>query len=121
MMKSVMIAAAAIFGFAGTAMAFELGQTGVFLDNTTTAAYSVEAGEFTASHEFNLNYDLSDKATVYALTEVDLGNPEFAGLEVGIDYRVWSQNANEVNLNGRVLTDANFNYTDAIVELEIKF
>lgn len=120
-MKSIMLATVALFGFAGASAAFELGQTGVFLDNTSTATYSVEASDFTATHEFNLNYAVSDNATIYALTEIDLKDPTFAGLEVGVDYRVWSKNANEVNLNAYVLTDKDFGYSDAIVELEVKF
>jgi hypothetical protein len=120
-MKSIMLATVALFGFAGASAAFELGQTGVFFDNTTTATYSIEAGDLTATHEFNLNYDVNDKTTLYALTEINLADPKFAGLEVGVDYRVWAKGTNEVNLNGRVLTDNDFNYTDAIVELEVKF
>ena len=55
-MKSIMLATVALFGFVGAASAFEIGQTGAFLDNTTTATYSVETDEFTAVHELNLNY-----------------------------------------------------------------
>lgn len=120
-MKSIMLATVALFGFVGAASAFELGQTGVFLDNTTTATYSVETDVFTAVHELNLNYDLGAKTTAYALTEVNLEDPAFAGLELGVDYRAWAQDANEVNLNAHVLLNEDLDYTDTVVELEVKF
>ena len=120
-MKSIMLATVAMFGFVGAASALELGQSGVFFDNTTTATYSVEADAFTASHEMNLNYGIGDKTTVYALTEVDLSDVEFTGLELGVDYRAWAQNANEVNLNAHVLLNEDLDYTDTVVELEVKF
>lgn len=120
-MKSIMLATVALFGFVGAASALELGQSGVFLDNTTTATYSVETDVFTATHELNLNYNIADKTTVYALTEVDLSDVDFVGLELGVDYAAWAQGSNEVNLNAHVLLNEDLDYTDTVVELEVKF
>lgn len=120
-MKKIILAAFAAFALAGQASAFELGKTGVFLDNTTTLEYSLENSDWnTTTHELNLNYTLENAPlTVYALTEVDLRDVEFAGLEVGVDYFV--ERAGDLTLNAAIRTDANLDYTDAVIGAEFKF
>jgi hypothetical protein len=86
-MKNTLFAAvAALFAMTTTAMAFDVAPNLAF-DNTIEAVANVEAAEdFTLEYTANVNYAITSDVLVYAETEVDVRDPDFVGMEAGIDW-----------------------------------
>jgi hypothetical protein len=117
-MRNLLLATTAIFAFAGTANAFDLGN-GFRLDNTVEFVYSVETQTFTSTYEPELSYAFAPDWRVFALTEFDLQDINFEGLELGIE---WAPAAYSfATFTATAFFDNGMNYTDIEVMLEIRF
>lgn len=117
-MKNLLLATAAVFAFAGTANAFELGR-GFSLDNTLEFVYSVETETFTSTYEAELNYAIAPDWRAFVLTEVDIQDINFDGLELGIE---WEPAAYDfVTFTTTAYFDNGMNYTDVELMLEVRF
>jgi hypothetical protein len=117
-MKNILLAGVAFFGLATAANAFELGY-GVTLDNTLEFVYSVETENFTSTYEPELSYRIDQDWRAFALTEIDLQDINFVGMEIGIE---WEPQAYEfVTFTTTAFFDNGMNYTDVEIMLEVRF
>ena len=116
-MKNLLIAATALSLLGTSAMAFDIGSQ-AYLDSTVDVVYSVEQEDFTAEYELELGADLNDSFTVYGVTTVDIRDPDFTGLEIGVDYTAPMGN---LVLTSAVLLDPDVEYVDVELRASLSF
>lgn len=117
-MKNLLITAAVLTMLAAPAMATDLGN-GFALDTTVSTEYSVEQGKLSAFYEGQLNYAIGSGFSAYAYTEVDLRDPEFTGLDLGVEYNASELEA--VTLAAEVQLDDKLEYSDLVLKAELEF
>lgn len=86
-MKNLMITVAALIALAAPAAAFELGATGVNVDNTVELSYDFETETRGATWDVNVNYAFGENILAYAETDFNLEDFEYTGLDVGVIYQ----------------------------------
>ena len=77
-MKNVLIITAAIAAFATSASAWEVGATGISLNNEVVAAYTVDAADMTTVWTPTLSYDISSVG-LSASTDLSVWNNGWVG------------------------------------------
>jgi len=87
-------------------------------DNTVSAVYDVEAQDFSAGFETELNYTLDNGVKMYASTSFDLRDAEFTGMNVGMEYEVGSP---DVTMGAWVALDSNLEYENAFISVSWDF
>lgn len=117
-MKNLLITAAAVTTLAAPAMAADFGN-GFALDTTVSAEYSVEQDNLSAIYEGQLNYAIGKGFSTYAYTEVDLRDPEFTGLDLGIEYNSYELEA--LTIAAEVQLDDSLEYSDLVLKAELEF
>lgn len=117
-MKNLLITTAVLATFAVPAMAADLGN-GFILDTTISTEYSVENDKLSAFYEGQLNYAFGNGFNAYAYTEVDLRDPEFVGLDLGVEYNRAELQA--LTLTAEVQLDDKLEYSDLVLKAELEF
>ena len=120
MMKTVMIAAAALSAMATMASAAELGATGIQLNADIIAEYDTGVELWTTTYTPELRYIAAEGLSMYVSTDVDLQDVDFAGATVGVEYYPGIKNVDLVTYV-KSTSDADFNFDGAIVGAELKF
>lgn len=121
MIKSMSLAFVAMvaLAFAVPASAFELGSTDFNLDNTATVGYNLDAEEFDAVLETELNYTGINDIKLYTEATFDVEAGLYTGLEAGVEYTPVM--ATGLTLATYATYDSEWDRTAAIVEAEYKF
>ena len=113
-----MLASVAILGISSTAYAIDLNDKLSF-ENTFKTKYSVENSDFTSTYKGKLVYSVTDEVDVFAKGYVDLDETTFEKLRVGIEYH--PKALQYIEIKGYVETDDSLQYSDAILEAQLKF
>lgn len=115
-MKNIIaILAAALAVSATSVKAADLGK-GFALDSTTTFTYQVEASDFVANQELELNYQIVDGLTAFAYTQTNIRDVSFTGLDLGARYAI-----NNFEVESAVQFDTDLEYTELYVTLQLNF
>jgi hypothetical protein len=114
-MRNIIAMLAALTVSTTAAQAIDLGKS-FAIDSTTTFTYQVEAEDYVANQELELNYLIRNGFTAFAYTQTNLRDVNFTGLDIGARYTL-----NNFEVESAVQLDADLEYTEAYVSLEIKF
>lgn len=120
-MKMTVVAAIAAFALTATAAsAFEIGATGVQLNNDFVAEYDTGTEAFTTTVTPELRYIAMESVSVYASTALDLQDPSFNGVTFGAEYVPGFGNL-DLTAYAKATSDADFNFDSVTLGVEFKF
>jgi len=117
MNKIITFAATLLAATTGTASAFDLGNTGVALDNSLVAEYNINSTNYTINYSAKLNYNIVDSVNMYVKTSVDLTNITYSGVTLGA---TWAAKPN-LDIYTNVGVDNNGNIGNAIIGAKLNF
>ena len=120
MMKTVLMATAAILTMTGAASALDFGSTNLQLNSTIVAEYDTSVEEYTTTYTPELRYIPVEGLSVYAETDFDLQDIEFAGATIGAEYYPGVAKLDLVTYV-KSTSDADFNFDGAIIGAELNF
>lgn len=118
-MKYAILAAA--FALTATAAsAFEIGDTGLLVNNSIVAEYDTSTEVLATTYTPELRYIALEGVSIYMNTEFDLQDPAFNGVTVGAEY---APGAGELDLITYVkaTSDADLQFNGVIVGAELNF
>lgn len=120
MMKTTLMAAAAVLAMTGMASAVSFGSTNLQLNTGIVVEYDTTVELWTATSTPELRYIPTEGLSVYINTDVDLQNIDFAGATVGVEYYPGISKFDLVTYI-KSTSDADFNFDGAIFGAELKF
>lgn len=120
MKMTVLAAVAALAMTATAASAFEIGATGLQLNNDFVAEYNTGTEVFTTTLTPELRYIPMESVSVYASTAFDLQDPAFNGVTLGAEYVPGVGGLNLVTYV-EATSDADFNFDAVTLGVEFKF
>ena len=119
MMKTTLMAAAAILAMTGMASAANIGSN-LQLNNDVVVEYDTAVELWTTTSTPELRYIPAEGLSVYISTDVDLQNIDFAGATLGVEYYPGISNLDLVTYV-KSTSDADFNFDGAVIGAELKF
>ena len=120
MMKTTLMAAAAVLAMTSMASAVNFGSTNLQLNNDIVVEYDTAVELWTTTSTPELRYIPAEGLSVYISTDVDLQNIDFAGATLGVEYYPGITNLDLVTYV-KSTSDADFNFDGAVIGAELKF
>lgn len=120
MMKTILMATAAVVTMTGAASALDFGSTNLQLNSTIVAEYDTNVEVYTTTYTPELRYTPVEGLSVYAETDFDLQDIDFVGATVGAEYYPGVANVDLVAYI-KSTSDADFNFDGAIIGAELNF
>lgn len=117
---TVLAAITAVVLTTTSASAFEIGATGIQLNNDFVAEYNTGTETFTTTLTPEVRYIPMESVSVYASTELDLQDPAFNGVTIGAEYVPGLGNL-DLTTYAKTTTDADFNFDAFVVGVQLSF
>lgn len=117
-MTKLLIATSMVALVSTPALAIDF-NNGLALTNTIEANYSIEAEDFTAGYTAKLGYVVTEGLVAYATTGIDLRDPAFTGLDLGVEYS--PAQLSSATLTAEAQFDENLDYSDVVLGLKLEF